>query len=87
MLVLKKSEVNGEINTLKTSILEIDSDSKKISEHKVICSGIIYANTRISIGWIRYVVREDLSYSKLYNDGNDIQITPLLPSDMELEAK
>lgn len=87
LLVLKKSEVNGEINTLKTSILEIDSDSKKISEHKVICSGIIYANTRISIGWIRYVVREDLSYSKLYNDGNDIQITPLLPSDMELEAK
>jgi uncharacterized protein (DUF342 family) len=87
LLIIKKSEVSRAINDLKTSILELDNDNKKITDHKVVCSGVIYANTRITIGWLRLIVREDLSYSKLYNDGNDIQITALLPSDMELEAK
>lgn len=87
LMVLKKSEVSRSINELKTSILELDNDNKKITDHKIVCSGIMYANTRISIGWLRFVVRDDLSYSKLYNDGNEIQISPLLPSDMDLEAK
>lgn len=87
LLVIKKSEISRSINELKTSILELDNDNKKISDHKIVCSGIIYGNTRIAIGWLKLVVREDLSYSKLYNDGNDIQISPLLPSDMDLEAK
>lgn len=87
LMVLKKSEISRSINELKTSILELDNDSKKITDHKIVCSGIMYANTRIAIGWLRLVVREDLSYSKFYNDGNEIQISPLLPSDMDLEAK
>ncbi len=87
LLIIKKSETSRAINELKTSILELDHDNKKITDHKIVCSGIIYANTRITIGWLRLAVREDLSYSKLYNDGNDIQISPLLPSDMDLEAR
>lgn len=86
LLIIKKSDLNKEINSLKTTLLELDSENKKITDHRVICSGIIYANTRIVIGWRRYTVRDDISYSKLYNDGNDIQITPLLPSDFSSEV-
>lgn len=86
LLILKKAEINKEINNLKTSLLEFDNDNKKITDHKIVCSGIMYANTRIVIGWLRYIVRDDLSYTKLYNDGSDIQVTPLLPSDLDTEA-
>lgn len=87
LLILKKAEINKSINDLKTSMLEVDNDNKKITDHKVICSGIIYANTRIVIGWLRYTVRDDLSYTKLYNDGSEIQLSPLLPSDLDMEAR
>ncbi|QSX07180.1 DUF342 domain-containing protein [Sedimentibacter sp. zth1] len=84
--ILKKVEQNKDIGLLKAKLLEQKEENKKISDHKILCSGIIYANTRISIGWLKYVVREDLSYSKLYNDGSDIQITPLLPSELSAEG-
>ncbi len=42
----------------------------------------MYANTRISIGWLKYRVRQDINYSKIYNDGNDIAIVTLNPSDI-----
>lgn len=86
LLILKKAEINKEINNLKTSLLEFDNNNKKITDHKIVCSGIMYGNTRIVIGWLRYIVREDLSYTKLYNDGSDIQVSPLLPSDLNTEA-
>lgn len=87
LLILKRSDINKSINELKTSMMEIDNENKKIVDHKVICSGIIYANTRITIGWFKFTVRDDLSYSKIYNDGNDIHISPLLPSDLEMEVR
>lgn len=82
LLILKKAEIKKEINDLKKLLIEQDSSNKKITDHKIICSGILYANTRIVIGWLKYQVRDDLSYVKLYNDGSEIQITPLLPSDL-----
>ena len=86
LLILKKSEINKEINKLRTTLIEYDGNNKKITDHKIVCSGIIYTNTRISIGWLKYIVRNDLSYSKIYNDGSDIQVSPLLPSDINTEA-
>ena len=86
LLILKKAEVNKEVNSLRATLLDHDSNNKKITDHKIVCSGIIYANTRIVIGWLRYTVRDDISYSKIYNDGSDIQVTQLLPSDLNLEG-
>jgi hypothetical protein len=32
---------------------------------------------------MKYKVREDISYSKIYNDGNDIAVVTLNPSDIQ----
>lgn len=86
LAILKKIEMTKELGALKAKKLEFLNRNKKIEEYKILCSGIIYANTRISIGWMNYVVREDLSYSKIYNNGSDIEITALLPSDINPEV-
>lgn len=84
--IIKKVQVTKEISNLKSKIIEHQAENNMISDFKVICTGIIYANTKISIGWIKYIAREDLSYSKLYNDGSDIKIVQLLPSDVNMEV-
>lgn len=80
-LILKRVKINNEINELKKH-LEENIPSDNIANHKIICKGIMYTNTRISVGGLRYRVRQDISYSKVYNDGNDITIVALNPSDL-----
>jgi uncharacterized protein (DUF342 family) len=77
-----KIKINNEISEIKKQLQE-EIPSDDIAGHRIVCKGIIYANTRITIGWMKYRVREDISYSKIYNDGNDIVILPLNPSDLE----
>jgi hypothetical protein len=82
-LLFKKIKVNNEINEIKKQLQEA-SITDNITDHRIICKGTIYCNTRICIGWMKYRVRQDISYSKVYNDGNDISIIPLNPGDLEL---
>lgn len=81
-LVLKKIKVNNEIQDLQRQLTEI-VPTDNVANHKIVCKGIMYANTRITIGWMKHRVRQDISYSKIYNDGNDISVVPLNPSDLE----
>ncbi|MGB4440260.1 MAG: FapA family protein, partial [Sedimentibacter sp.] len=81
-LILMKVRLNKEIQDIKQQLEEI-IPTDNIANHKIICKGLMYANTRISIGWIKHRVRQDISHSKIYNDGNDILIVPLNPSDIE----
>lgn len=81
-LLLKKIMVNNEIQDLKRQLTEI-IPTDNIANHKIVCKGIMYSNTRITIGWMKHRVRQDISYSKIYNDGNDISVVPLNPSDLE----
>ncbi len=81
-LLLKKIKLNNEINLLKEQLNEnIVVDD--LTKHKIICRGIMYTNTKITIGWANYIVRTDLSYSKIFINGNDINIVTLNPSDLE----
>lgn len=80
-LIFKKAKVNKEICEIAKE-LEEEIPTDNIANHRVICKGIMYVNTRISIGWMRYRVRQDISYSKIYNDGSDIVIVPLNSSDI-----
>nr|WP_312577403.1 FapA family protein [Sedimentibacter sp.] len=80
-LIFKKAKVNNEISEIKKK-LEKETPTDNIASHRIICKGKMYVNTRISIGWMRYKVRQDVSYSKIYNDGSDIVIVPLNPSDI-----
>jgi len=81
-LILKRMKLNNEINDIK-KLLEEDIPTDNIANHKVICKGIIYTNTRIAIGWMKYRVKQDVSYSKIYNDGSDITVVALNPSDLD----
>lgn len=87
LLILNKSKLRKEINDIKTFIVEQNGSKKagKISMYKVVCSGIIYANTRVVIGWLRTNIKNDISYSKVYNDGGEIQIVQLVSSDLAEE--
>lgn len=89
LLILNKSKLRKEINDLKTLIVEQSGgkNAGKITNYKVVCSGIIYANTRISIGWLKINVRDDISYSKIYNDGGELAVTQLTPADLEEDKK
>ena len=87
LLILKRMEVNKEMVNFKAKMIETDSNNQKIIDHKVICSGVIFANTRIEIGWLKYIVRDDISYSKIYNDGSEIKVSQLLPSDIGVEEE
>jgi len=80
-LIFKRVKINNEINEIKKH-LEENNPTDNIANHKIICKGIIYTNTRIAIGWMKYRVRQDISYSKLYNDGNDIAVVTLNASDL-----
>ena len=81
-LMLMKIRINNEISEIKRQLQE-DIPTDNIAGHKIICKGIMYSNTRITIGWLKHRVRQDISYSKIYNDGNDIVILPLNSSDIE----
>jgi len=81
-LILKKVKLNNEVQDIKQQ-LEENIPADNIANHKIVCKGLMYANTRIVIGWIRHRIRQDISYSKIYNDGSDILIVPLNPSDIE----
>jgi uncharacterized protein (DUF342 family) len=80
-LIFKKAIANKELAGIKNE-LEKEIPLDKIANYKVVCRGVMYVNTRISIGWMKHRVRQDVSYSKIYNDGNDIVIVPLNPSDI-----
>ncbi|WP_313341539.1 FapA family protein [Sedimentibacter sp.] len=82
-LLLKKIKLNNDISDLQRQLTEI-MPTDNIENHKIICKGTIYSNTRITIGWMKYRVRQDISYSKVYNDGNDITIAALNPGDIEM---
>jgi hypothetical protein len=82
-LLFMKIKINNEIYEIKRQLTEI-IPTDNIADHKIICKGIMYSNTRLTIGWMKYRVRQDISYSKMYNDGNDISIVPLNPADLEL---
>lgn len=81
-LLFMKIKINNDIYELKRQLTEI-LPTDNIADHKIICKGVMYSNTRVAIGWMRYRVRQDISYSKLYNDGNDISIVTLNAADME----
>lgn len=81
-LIFKRLKINNEINEKKQQ-LDKNVPIEDISNNKIICKGIMYTNTRISVGWIKYRVKQDISYSKIYNDGNDINIVTLNPSDLD----
>jgi len=80
-LILKRVKLNNEINEMKKK-LEENIPTDNIANHKIICKGIMYTNTRIAIGWMKYRIKQDISYSKLYNDGNDIAVVTLNASDL-----
>ncbi|MBP1925730.1 uncharacterized protein (DUF342 family) [Sedimentibacter acidaminivorans] len=80
-LIFKKAKVNKDICEIAKE-LEEEIPIDNIANHKIICKGIMYVNTRISIGWLKYRVRQDISYSKIYNDGSDIVVVPLKSSDI-----
>lgn len=82
-LLFMKIRINNEINEIKRKLEEI-VPTDNIADHKIICKGVMYSNTRVTIGWTRYRVRQDISFSKLYNDGNDISIVPLNSADLEI---
>lgn len=81
-LIFQRISLSNEINEMKKQLGE-DAPTDNIIDHKIICKGVIYSNTRITIGWMKYKVRQDISYSKIYNDGNDIAIVTLNPSDID----
>ncbi len=82
-LLLKKIKLNNDISDMQRLLTEV-IPTDNIENHKIICKGTIFSNTRISIGWMKYRVRQDINYSKIYNDGNDISIVPLNPGDFEM---
>lgn len=82
-LLFMKIKINNDIFEIKKQLTE-SVPNDKIENHKIICKGTIYSNTRITVGWMKYRVRQDMSYSKIYNDGNDISIVPLNPGDLEI---
>ena len=82
-LLLQKIRINNEINDIKARLSEV-VQTDNIANHKIICKGIMYSNTRLAIGWMKYRVRQDISYSKMYNDGDDISIVPLNPADIDI---
>lgn len=82
-LLYMKIRINNDIYELKRQLQEI-VPSDNIADHKIICKGVMYSNTRVTIGWMRYRVRQDISCSKLYNDGNDISIVQLNSADMDI---
>lgn len=82
-LLLMKIRINNEITEIKRQLSEV-IQTDNIAEHKIICKSIMYSNTRVTIGWMKYRVRQDISYSKMYNDGNDISIVPLNSADLEI---
>lgn len=84
-LILKKAMLNGEINDLKDYMKE-DEPTDDITMHRIICKGIMHPNTKITIGWMKYRVRQETSYSKVYNDGNDITFVTLNPADLDMEV-
>ena len=81
-LMLMKIKLNNEISEIKRQKEEVILRDN-IGNHKIICRGIMYPNTRISIGWLKYRVRQDTNYSKIYNDGSDIVVVQLNPSDLD----
>lgn len=81
-LMLSKIKISNDISEIKRKLQEV-IPTDNIANHKIVCKGIMYPNTRITIGWVKYRVREDISYSKIYNDGSDISIVPLNPSDID----
>ncbi len=85
LLILKRADVNKKILSFTQQIEQITPQKVDLSEHRIICSGTIFANTHIEIGWLKYFVRNDLNYSKLYNDGSEIQISTLTSADLNLE--
>lgn len=82
-LLFMKIKINNEISEMKRQLTEI-IPTDNIADHKIVCKGTMYPNTRITIGWMKYRVRQDTSFSKIYNDGNDISVVPLNPGDLEL---
>lgn len=81
-LLLMKIKTNSEISEIKRQMDEVIT-TDNIEDHKIVCRGTMYSNTRISIGWVKYRVRQDINFSKVYIDGNDISIVPLNPGDLE----
>lgn len=81
-LLFAKIRINNEISELKRRITDI-KPSDNIEDHKIICRGTMFSNTRITVGWAKYRVRQDISYSKVYMDGSDVSIVPLNPGDLE----
>lgn len=82
-LLFMKIKINNEINEMQKQLEEV-IPTINIVDHKIICKGVMYSNTRLTIGWMKYRVRQDISYSKMYNDGNDISLVPLNPADLDI---
>jgi hypothetical protein len=82
-LMLRKIKLNNEIKEITSQLHEVKS-LRNSTDYKIVCTGIIYSNTRIDIGGIKYRVRGDISYSKVYNDGRDIAVVPLNPGDIDI---
>ncbi|MFA9422257.1 MAG: hypothetical protein ACERLG_01675, partial [Sedimentibacter sp.] len=62
-LLLLKIKLNNEIQDLKKRTNEI-IPNENIANHRIVCKGIMYVNTKITIGWMKYRVRNEISYSK-----------------------
>ncbi len=82
-IMLMKIKVGNEISDIKQQMTDVVA-TDNIADHKIICKGVMYPNTRLTIGWMKYRIREDLSFTKIYNDGNDITFVPLNPADIDI---
>ena len=82
-LMLKKIKFSNEVNEIKEQFQEVKS-LRDLAEYRIVCKGIMYSNTKIDIGGLKYRVREDISFSKVYHDGKDIVVVPLNPGDIDI---
>jgi len=65
------------IPQLKYELNVVEEQLNKESNGKIICHGVIYPGTTITIGSTTYNVKKDLHYCTLYKDGTDIKVNPL----------
>ncbi|HBV68986.1 MAG TPA: hypothetical protein DEF04_13035 [Clostridiales bacterium] len=82
-IMLMRIKVHNEIADIKRQMTNVVA-TDNIADHKIICKGVMHPNTRLTIGWMKYRIREDLSFTKIYNDGNDITFVPLNPADIDI---
>jgi len=65
------------LKTIQEEIKEIENRIKQQAGGRIRCYNCIYPATKITIGSCMMVVREVLHYCNVFNDGENIRVTPL----------